>query len=48
MSSSTSLYSKLKDSDKQRLAAGFVNVRDQKSLMAKVCDLPTRYLFRTG
>jgi hypothetical protein len=48
MSSSASLCNRLKDSDKQRLAAAFVNVRDQKSLMAKVCDPPTRHLFRIG
>jgi hypothetical protein len=40
MSSSTSLYSRLKDNDKQRIAAAFLNARDQKSIMAKVCIPP--------
>jgi hypothetical protein len=36
-SSTTSLYSKLKGNDKQRLAAAFLNACDQKSIVAKVC-----------
>lgn len=29
-------YDDLKDSDKQRLAAAFVNIKDKRSAMAKV------------
>lgn len=33
-------YSELKDSDKQRLAATWVNIKDQNSALAKVQELP--------
>jgi hypothetical protein len=48
MSSSTSLYSRLKDTDKQRLAAAFVNVRDKKLIMASVCIPPDPTPFPIG
>ena len=36
------LYNELRDTGKQRLAAAFVNIKDQKSAMAKVSLQCTR------
>lgn len=39
---SSASYSDLKDSDKQRLAAAYVNIKDQKSAMTRVYPQLTR------
>jgi hypothetical protein len=39
--SSNSLYTKLEETDKHRLAAAFIKIGDQKSFLSKVYNMPT-------